>query len=44
MSGFSKENSLKSKFENDSILHFWIDSEDYGIIECLHELILHSIL
>ena len=44
MSGFSKENTLKSKFENSSLLHFWIDSTDYGIIECLHELILHSIL
>jgi len=44
MSGFSNKNKLKTQFENDSLLHFWVDSTDYGIVECLHELILHSII
>jgi D-sedoheptulose 7-phosphate isomerase len=44
MSGFSKDNDLKNNFENDSEIHFWVDSTDYGIIEILHELILHSII
>lgn len=44
MSGFSKENKLKSEFGDNSLLHFWVDSTDYGIVECLHELILHSVL
>lgn len=44
MSGFSSSNILKTNFENKSLLHFWVDSNDYGIVECLHELILHSVL
>lgn len=44
MSGFSEDNKLKFCFEKHSLLHFWIDSKDYGIVECLHELILHSVL
>lgn len=44
MSGFSNENKLKKASENKSLLHFWVDSQDYGIVECVHELILHSIL
>lgn len=44
MSGFSESNKLKTEFEKDCLLHFWIDSKDYGIIECLHELILHSVI
>jgi D-sedoheptulose 7-phosphate isomerase len=44
MSGFSKDNDLKNNFENDSEMHFWVDSTDYGIIEILHELILHSVI
>lgn len=44
MSGFSESNKLKLEFEKNSLLHFWVNNNDYGIIECLHELILHSII
>jgi D-sedoheptulose 7-phosphate isomerase len=44
MSGFDIDNKLKTNYNKHSLLHFWIDSNDYGIVECLHELILHSIL
>lgn len=44
LSGFSSDNELKSKFGDKSILHFWVDSIDYGIVECIHELILHSVI
>lgn len=44
MSGFSEQNKLKVGYENGSLLHFWVDSTDYGIIETLHELILHSVI
>ena len=44
MSGFSPSNRLKTEFNDESLLHFWVDSDDYGIVECLHELILHSII
>jgi D-sedoheptulose 7-phosphate isomerase len=44
LSGFSKDNPLKEVYSKKSLLHFWVDSTDYGIVECMHELILHSIL
>jgi D-sedoheptulose 7-phosphate isomerase len=44
LSGFDSNNKLKSKYSENSLLHFWINSKDYGIVECLHELILHSVI
>ena len=44
LSGHSDKNKLKSNFGSHSKLHFWVDSKDYGIVECLHELILHSVI
>jgi D-sedoheptulose 7-phosphate isomerase len=44
LSGHSEQNLLKYHYENASKLHFWINSTDYGIVEGLHELILHSII
>ena len=44
MTGFDLKNSLRSEFSNEAFLDFWIDSNDYGIIECSHEIILHSII
>lgn len=44
LSGFDKNNKLKTMFEDRSLLHFYIPSHDYGIVECLHELILHSVI
>lgn len=44
LSGFSELNPLKQLYEENSLIHFWVDSKDYGIVECLHEIILHSVL
>jgi D-sedoheptulose 7-phosphate isomerase len=43
LSGFSFDNKLRS-LSKDSLLHFWVDSKDYGVVECLHEIILHSVI
>jgi D-sedoheptulose 7-phosphate isomerase len=44
MSGFKSENKLRTRYGKNSILHFWIDSCDYGVVECSHEIILHSLV
>lgn len=44
LTGFSEDNKLKSTYDDAAILNFWVNSHDYGIVECIHELILHSIL
>ena len=43
LSGFDIDNKLK-RYKNNSLLHFWVDSHDYGVVECTHEIILHSII
>lgn len=41
-SGFNKNNLLNSF--NNALLNIYVNSSDYGIVECLHELLLHSII
>ena len=43
LSGFKNNNKLHS-FLDKSELDFWIDSDNYGIVECMHEIILHSVI
>lgn len=45
LSGFDRNNKLNSIYGHKMpLLSFWIDSKDYGIVECLHEIILHSVI
>lgn len=44
LSGFSPDNKLKTLYGESSLLHFYVPSTDYGIVEVLHELILHSVI
>jgi len=41
VSGFNEDNKLNNL---NSKLKFWVDSSDYGIVECTHQAFLHSIL
>jgi len=41
LSGFDSNNLLRSF---NSKLSYWVDSKDYGIVECVHQIFLHSIL
>lgn len=43
LTGFDENNKCRD-FKNDAILELWIDSDDYGIVECCHEIFLHSVL
>jgi D-sedoheptulose 7-phosphate isomerase len=43
LSGFDFTNKLKS-YDDFTLINFWVDSHDYGIVELTHEIILHSIL
>lgn len=40
LSGFKKDNPLVNKGK----INFYLDSASYGIVECYHQTILHSIL
>jgi len=40
LSGFKDNNKLKSTGD----VNFYINAENYGVVECYHQVILHSIL
>lgn len=44
LSGFKDSNKLNELYASKSLINFYINSSDYGIVECIHELILHSVL
>jgi D-sedoheptulose 7-phosphate isomerase len=44
LSGFDIDNKLRKNYTDKSLLHFYVPSRDYGIVECLHEVILHSVI
>jgi D-sedoheptulose 7-phosphate isomerase len=44
MSGFSENNALKTNYADISLLHVWINSQYYGIVESIHHLFLHSVI
>lgn len=44
LTGFNPENRLRKEYSSKAVLDFWVDSKDYGIVECLHEIILHSVI
>ena len=43
LSGFSTDSKLMELSKN-SLLHFYVNSSHYGIVECTHEIILHSVI
>jgi len=44
MTGFDVENKLKRKEMNSRLLNHWVDSKDYGIVECVHMIFLHMVV
>mgnify|MGYP001325104185 CR=1 FL=1 len=42
LSGFNQNNKLNCF--NHSDISYWVDSKDYGVIECAHLMFLHSII
>jgi len=41
LTGFNPTNKL---YNMNADLKFWVDSDDYGIVECTHQAYLHSVL
>jgi len=44
LSGFNTNNSLRMLYKDKALIDFWVDSNDYGVVECVHEIILHSVI
>lgn len=46
LTGFNQKNKLRTHFKEYACngLDIWVDSCDYGIVECAHQVFLHSII
>jgi D-sedoheptulose 7-phosphate isomerase len=44
LTGFNPENKLRNSYKDKALLEFWVNSTDYGVVECTHEIILHSVI
>ena len=44
LTGFDKNNKLRSRFCSSALLDFYVPSSDYGIVENTHSIFLHSVI
>jgi|TARA_R110002060_G_scaffold38317_8_gene49521 D-sedoheptulose 7-phosphate isomerase len=42
ITGFDKMNALRSKFSMHAELDMYVDSSSYGVVECVHQMFLHT--
>jgi len=43
LTGFKPNNSLRTHSTN-AIWNYYIDSTDYGVVECVHQIFLHGVI
>ena len=43
LTGFKSDNSLRTNASN-ALWDYYIDSTDYGVVECVHQIFLHSVI
>ena len=44
LTGFDEDNRVRSLYGDKSSLDIWVDSYDYGVVECAHQIFLHAIV
>jgi D-sedoheptulose 7-phosphate isomerase len=42
LTGFDKSNPCRRRFKESAALEYWVDSVDYGVVECIHQIFLHT--
>lgn len=43
LTGFKEDNKLKNMHLSNRLVNFWVDSDNYGIVECVHMSFLHMV-
>ena len=44
LTGFKPDNKVRKDFGNQAALDVWIDSNSYGVVECVHQIFLHAVV
>ena len=43
LTGFESDNKLRVANLKNRLINFWVNSKDYGIVECVHMIFLHMV-
>jgi D-sedoheptulose 7-phosphate isomerase len=43
LTGFNQNNRLRTRSKN-ALWNYYINSEDYGVVECVHQIFLHGVV
>ena len=43
LTGFAPTNTIRTQAQN-ALWNYYIDSEDYGVVECVHQIFLHGVI
>ena len=43
LTGFNPENKIRTMAKN-ALWNFYINSDDYGVVECVHQIFLHGVV
>lgn len=44
LTGFDENNLARKDFKEYAAIDYWVDSNSYGVVECVHQIFLHSII
>ena len=44
LTGFDSDNQVRRVGREHTLLDVWVDSHDYGVVECAHQVFLHTIV
>lgn len=44
LTGFDKNNTMRCNYKHAAQIDMHVDSHDYGIVECTHQVFLHAII
>jgi len=44
LTGFKENNNCRKRFKEGASLEYWVDSQDYGVVECAHQIFLHAVV
>ena len=43
LTGFKEDNTMR-KIESNALWNYYIDSNSYGVVECVHQIFLHGVV
>jgi D-sedoheptulose 7-phosphate isomerase len=44
LTGFDQNNLVRSNLKDYAAIDYWVDSNSYGVVECVHQIFLHAII